>query len=446
MLAALLAAGTAPAQGETALAAGDKVFVNTAGLEQYSGEFLVQVDGTLTAGRLGRFQAAGRTVAELEADIRAAARKFIRDPQVTVGAVSQTARKVYLICDQVPNGIVDWLPGMTARQLIARANRLEPLDSYDGQVFRSGSLLDRLDVRALLSGKRDDLPLLPGDIVALVPAASVLASVEGTVPRPGPVRVRPGDSVASVLAQAGGVSAAVLETFTAEQVVVALRRGGETVRRSLAEVLNGDPVPVQEGDTVVVSPPALVRAMVGGRVKSPGAVTLVAGSSLAEAVEAAGGALADGGLHSVVVVRQGEAYRFDARTEAGAQQQPLREGDFLVVPATDRVVHVFGFVNQAGAKLMPSSGPMRLSDALAAAGGLSVKGVARRAVLVRAGEDGRYRASTFNLDAFLRDGDASQNPELAPGDVAYFDQAKGTALSDVLRAIPGLFYLDRIFD
>lgn len=446
LLAAVLAAGFAFAQGATTIAAGDKIVVTTAGLEQYSGEYLVQVDGSVTAGRYGRFRAAGRTVAELEAEIRAVARKFIRDPQVTVGSHSQTVRKVYLIGDQVPNGIVDWVPGMTARQLIARVSRLEPLDAYDGQLFRSGSLFERLDLRTLLTGKREDVELLPGDVVALVPIATVFVAAEGTVSRPGPVRVRPGDSLTSVLAQAGGVPAAVLESFTPEQILVTLRRAGQTTQRPLSEVLRGEPVLVQDGDTVVVSPPALVRAMVGGRVRTPGTVTLLAGASLAEAVEAAGGPLADGGLHAVVVVRQGEAFRFDARAAGGPQQERLHEGDFVVVPSTDRVVHVFGYVNLAGPKLMPTEGSMRLSDALSAAGGLNAKGVARRAVVVRAGEGGRYQASTFNLDSFLRDGNASQNPELLPGDVVYFDQTKGTPLNDILRAIPGLFYLDRIFD
>lgn len=448
LAALLLLASLSPARQEQVLAAGDKLVVNTAGLEQYSGEYLVGVDGSVTLGRYGRFVAAGRTVAELEREVVAAARRLIREPQVTLGVHTQAARRVYLVSDQVANGIVDWQPGMTARQIVARVSRLDALDSYEGQLFRDGTLLRRLDLRALLSGSvsAEDPPLLPGDVVTLVPAASVFVAAEGLVLRPGPVRVRPGSTVSSVIAQAGGVPAALLESFTPEQVVVTLRRDGEAKRMSLAEVLASSGPAVEDGDAVVVAPPALVRAVVGGRVRNPGAVTLLAGATLAEAVEMAGGTGAEGGLHAVAVVREGEAYRFDVRTGAGAAAEKLQDGDFVFVPATDRVVHVFGFVAQPGPKLMPQAGPMRMSDALGLAGGLNAKGVARRAVLVRPGADGKYQATHFNLDAYLRNGDSTQNPELLPGDVVYFDQTKGTPLNDILRTIPGLFYLDRIFD
>lgn len=436
-------------QAETALAPGDRLLVTTAGLTQYSGEFLVMLDGNVTLGPYGSFVASGKTAKQLEAEVLKVAKKYIRDPHVTIGVTEQKARVVYILSSRGSDSGLEWTPGMSVRAALNRAS-LGPLDDYNARLFRDGTLVASIDLRKLfLAGPENpDYPMAPGDILWLADAASVFAMVEGNVVRPGPIRVRPGELVTDAIARAGGINESSLAAFTPEEVVVTIHRSGANFTYRLSEVLQRAGGEVMDGDRIVVERPAQVRATIGGRVANPGIRPFRAGTTIAEAIEQAGGPIADGTLRQVLVFRGGTVMRFDlaALARAGQAGPSLEDGDFVSVPVNERSVYVFGFVERPGKKKLLDELEPRLADALDLGGGLQARGTLRRAVVLRPDETGTFSATLYNLDAFLKDGDASQNPALEPGDVVFFDQTRGTSLADVLRIVPGLLLIERVFD
>lgn len=436
-------------QGEVALAPGDKVLVTTAGLPQYSGEFLVMLDGTVTLGQYGAFVASGKTAKQLESEVVRAAKRLIRDPHVTVGASVQAPRKVYILSSKASENAFEWQPGLGVRAALNRVP-LGPLDELEVRVYRSGTLVATVDLRQLLKDSQGtaDVPLVPGDILWVADVATVFAMVEGSVARPGPVRIRPGDSVSSAIARAGGLNEASLTAFTPEEISVTVRRGADEFVFALSEILGGAGGAVADGDRIVVEKPAQIRVTVGGNVNQPGARALRAGTSVAEAIEQFGGPRATGTLRQVFVFRGSEVLRFDlvALAREGKPAPALQDSDFVTVPTNERAVYVFGFVKNPGKKPLPDQLEPRLADALDLGGGLELRGTLRRAVVLRPDTDGRFVATLYNLDAFLKDGDASQNPTLDPGDVVFFDQSRGTNLGEILRVLPGLLLVERLFN
>jgi protein involved in polysaccharide export with SLBB domain len=107
------------------------------------------------------------------------------------------------------------------------------------------------------------------------------------------------------------------------------------------------------------------------------------------------------------------------------------------VQRNERVYYVPGEVGRPGKFFMRDGQSVRAADALANASGLSPKGTLRRVYLARADKAGKTVVRQFNLDAYLKDGDQQNNPEILPGDCILFSQPKGltfAAATQVLSA------------
>jgi polysaccharide biosynthesis/export protein len=106
----------------------------------------------------------------------------------------------------------------------------------------------------------------------------------------------------------------------------------------------------------------------------------------------------------------------------------LRDGRFVVNPevtvalaqVNSRQVAVLGAVNKPGRYPIDSLNS-RLTDFLAAAGGIAVPGSDH--VTLVSTQDGRTLKRDIDLNAIFRDGDLSQNAELKPGDTIYVEKA-----------------------
>ena len=180
----------------------------------------------------------------------------------------------------------------------------------------------------------------------------------------------------------------------------------------------------------------------------PGEVKVREGSSFAAAIETAGGTSPTGTLEGAILFRGSETTVFDARSLAkGGTDKGItvQQGDFIYVPTNKREFHVLGFVMKPGPRLIPDQKDLRLADCLSLAEGLKPNGTMRRAVIMHANGEGKMVAKRYDLDKFVKDGDQSQNPQIAPGDIVFFDQTSGTTITEVLRIIPSLLLLDRFF-
>jgi protein involved in polysaccharide export with SLBB domain len=228
-----------------------------------------------------------------------------------------------------------------------------------------------------------------------------------------------------------------------------MRRGDQSSTKTLAEVLEGQTWDLNPGDTISVELPKFLSVTIGGSVQKPGEIKIRQGTTIVPAIQAAGGPLDTGTLQNLILFRGDETRVFDGRSLAQGGTDPgfaLQAGDFVYVPENLREYHVLGFVMRPGRKLMPDTKPVRLVDAIAASEGINnAKGTYRHMIVMRPDTTGKYIVHKYDLDRYLKDGDASQNPEIQPGDIVFVDQTSGTALIDILRLIPNLILLDRFF-
>lgn len=435
------------AQEPTKIKPGDTLMVVTANQAQYSGEFIVSSDGSITIQVFGRFDVKGKTVSEVQREVQRTAREYVKDANVTVILKQELPLYVYLVSERDPNGETPWTPGLKLRQLIARHPNLDSLDIYVAKLYSAGVPVRVIDVVKLMRNEDEsqNVDLKPGDVLTLLPAASKPVWVTGAVNRPGQVRLKDGDGVSQAIALVNGV---LNNQFSPSQVMVNLRRGDQSWSKPLSDIDTGEQWALEAGDTISVQLPRLVKVTVGGFVKKSGEVTVRDDSPLISAIEGAGGTSEEGTLARVLVFRKGQVTSQDLRSvTAGGQDGGgnVQDGDFIYVSENRRTYQVFGFVNKPGTKIMPDSHVIRMSDALAAGDGLKEKGTYRNAVLLRADDNGKFVPAKFNFDRYVKNGDASQNPEIKPGDIVFFDQTSGTTLQDLLRVLPSLLLLERLF-
>lgn len=141
------------------LGPGDRLKVTIFGHPQESGEFEVDGSGNLAYPLLGRVPARGKTVPEVQENIRVELdRRFIVDPRVSVEVLNY--RPFYIYGEVNRAGSYPFVSGLTVRRAVAiaggftRRARYEPVivirEQEDG-VHKGESLLDT--------------PVLPGDVL-----------------------------------------------------------------------------------------------------------------------------------------------------------------------------------------------------------------------------------------------------------------------------------------
>lgn len=141
------------------LGPGDRVKVTVFGHPQESGEFDVDGLGNLAYPLLGRIEAQGRTVADLQEFVRLELdRRFIVNPKVTIEVMNY--RPFYIYGEVNRSGSYPFVVGLTVRRAIAiaggftRRARHSPVN-----LIREGKTgTDKIESEL-------DIPVLPGDII-----------------------------------------------------------------------------------------------------------------------------------------------------------------------------------------------------------------------------------------------------------------------------------------
>ena len=262
------------------------------------------------------------------------------------------------------------------------------------------------------------MALYPGDVVALRMQAADVETIEGlSVDERGMLHVP----------LAGDVQVAGLPRVDAEErIEQAMRRFISTVRV-----------------TIVMSDPAGHVASVIGAVGEQGRVVIAPGMRVADLLAAAGGPAtsSEGGsttlladLSSARLVRGGEAVPIDVGTAVTGDPRHnvfVRPGDYLYVPPQLRgLISVLGEVN--GARVLPFQPGIRLSQALAMAGGITRDANGGDIRIVRGGPDDAmiYRAGIDHVVS-----GHYEDPVLAPGDIVYVGSSGLADFRDFTTAI-----------
>ena len=202
-------------RSNTASVRQDVLAISVFGEENLTGKYTVDQDGTFSFPLIGRAQAGGVTLREIETDIRKKlADGFLRNPQVTVTIDTYRTQRV-LIMGEVRNpGEYQMNGDMSLLSALARAGSTTPTASREAVIMRTPKLpagqpgqvqVIKIDLAELQAGDLSrNVQLLDGDTINVPKAQLVFLS--GQVRSPGAYAVEGGTTVLQALTLAGGLT------------------------------------------------------------------------------------------------------------------------------------------------------------------------------------------------------------------------------------------------
>lgn len=406
----------------------------------------VDSDGTIRFPLCGLQEVTGKTAGEvaslLEKGLSEAA--IIERAQVFVFVDQYSPRRVYVLGEvNGTNSLAIEIPPelqLSALQAVSHAGGFsEKADLRAVFVLRTlaGGSVSRIpvDVHGIMGREAEasDVLLQPGDTLMIPVAKPVL--VLGKVNKPGSFYIDTGHSVSipEVVSRAGGFG----ELADLRRVVLVRSNEEGEKRRILVDLRETPEIPecwggisVEPGDAVFV--PEAKSVSVLGAVKQPGAFAVNTSQDVS-ALEmiSRGGGFEDGAARDrVTILRTGvDGERRAIRVVVGGARETAGEaptkaalvqpGDVVLAVAQQRLF-VLGQVNEAGAFDMERNHPLRVTQAIAMAGGFSQLAAQNAVLLIR--DD---QVQRLDLQKTLRaDGDLAVDVELEPGDVIFVTESR----------------------
>lgn len=227
-----------------------------------SGKFTVEADGTFTFPYIGRVQAAGLSLREVEAQLRQRLSDggFFRSPQISVAVEQYRSQRIFVVGEVRNPGAYILTGEMTLIEALARAGSTTVAAADEAVIVRpkagtqqtgpvmptdqaDASEIIKIDIRELQSGALgQNVALRDGDTLFVPRAESIY--VFGQVKNPGAYPLQGRDkTVLQALSLAGGVT-----------------DRGSTSRIQIIRIVNGQKREikaklqdlVQPGDTIIV--------------------------------------------------------------------------------------------------------------------------------------------------------------------------------------------------
>jgi polysaccharide export outer membrane protein len=213
---------TADAQTEYVIGAQDVLSILVPVDKELSGQYRVDLDGTITFPLIGKVKAAGLTVPAVEAAIRARlADGFFKNPQLAITVEEFKSQRIFVVGQVDKPGTYPLNGTTTLLEVLARAGPVGANASAEIIIVRprvgqrvEGPVLpgqpeveevQRLDLQRLQSGELVlDTTLRDGDTI-VVPRVEN-AFVFGQVRTPGTYPAQKGTTVLQMLALAGGLT------------------------------------------------------------------------------------------------------------------------------------------------------------------------------------------------------------------------------------------------
>ena len=293
------------------LRAGDELVVTLWGSVDADMRLQVDRSGRIVIPRVGPVLVSGVRYADLPDVISRRVALVFKNFQLSVSLGQLRGVRVFVtgFVDRPGPVVVNSLSTMV--QALLRAGGPSAAGSFrDIQLRRSNTAITNFDLYdLLLKGDRTaDLLVQTDDVIHVGPIGSQVAMI-GSVNRPAIFEIRTTETVADLLRMAGGYSA------VADNSRLAIERLDErsTVRVMQVDQPAADRLPLANGDVLrafnaVESMQPIkrqnTRVRVEGEVTKPGEYVLPAGSSVADALRAAGGATGGGYLYATEFTRE----------------------------------------------------------------------------------------------------------------------------------------------
>lgn len=257
-----------PAENEEyALGPGDEISLDFPGRPELDGKKVVGPDGRITLSLVGPLDVADKNRNEVAKLVVDALSPYYKDLTVTVNIDKYGSNRIVLIGSVQHPGVLYFDNTPTLLDVIARGGLLANAGGNgtnnasaavrDGipercAIYRGNDQVVWVDLRQLLQtgNSMADLRLRRNDIVFVPAQQEVFVSVMGSVMHAGAIALTPESTLASVLAEAGG-----LAEGAAQNIQVIQPSTGKTVTipfKSLLTLKGTDEVKLHAGDVVYV--------------------------------------------------------------------------------------------------------------------------------------------------------------------------------------------------
>ena len=401
-----------------------------------TGDYLVARDGAIYGTTFGRVIVADKTVLQAQKLIRIALRSYVRPDEVFVSLKSEASQYVFLYftggeetdLQSTVRGPIPFLPGLTLRQLLSSASLRQP-NLWTVTIERNGRSTFR---QSLQSPVAAGVALQPNDLVVLSPTDSIQVYISGYVAKAGRIRVKSGTTLNQLIDISGGVITSLISpTIAVHDLRATVMRKGKPIILKFNSLGSTKPFILKEGDQVAISASPVIRFSVLGNVLHPGEFDERGNIDVYRALSVAGGVTKKGSLKNILVYRANQVFSINASGPETGKSRPnftIKSGDLVYAETNLNTFYVLGSVKNPGRFIMSEDRTYYLSDALSLAGGITDQGVLRRIFVSHPIEGKRASVQEYNLDEYLRNGVASQNPIIHPGDAILFTNNKGFSL------------------
>ncbi|MFI5245048.1 MAG: SLBB domain-containing protein, partial [Gemmatimonadales bacterium] len=399
---------------------GDRLVLILTGDVELAYTLDVTREGFIVIPQVGQLSVANLTLGDVESLLYARLGKVYSGVKRGAGATTHfsvsvarlRSNLVYVIGDvERPGGYQVSSAGTSLSALYAAGGPSERGSLRKIQIRRGNRIFATLDLYDyLLRGDAtNDVRLENGDVV-FVPVHGAHVSITGEITRPATYELKEGETLADLVASAGGFTAtAGLQHVEIERVMPPAERrgagGNDRVLLSVAsDALARGVVPalrLDAGDLVRVSPVSSRvrgRIAVNGDVWLPGSQGFTAGLTLSQAIRRAGGAKPDAYLGQVLVSRlQDDSTRIQLRAVLRDTTGAVLGADLPL--ADDDEVQLFSltefrparYVAISGAVRRPGQYPYRegitMRDVVLLAGGVEERASLTEAEIARVPED-----------------------------------------------------------
>jgi protein involved in polysaccharide export with SLBB domain len=241
----------APVPPDYVVGPGDELRIRIWGQVSLSANVRVDRSGEIYLPQVGQVHVTGLKFSELDAHLREAVGRVYHNFDLTVDVGQIRAIQVYVSGEARQPGVYT----VSSLSTLVDALFASGGPSVEGsmrsiELRRGGAVVTGFDLYDLLirGDKTKDAKLLSGDVI-FIPPVGPQAAVFGSVRNPAIYELRPGESLAAVLADAGGVSAVAAEAR------VSIERIDEHRDRQAMEVAyaaSGLATPLADGDTIRV--------------------------------------------------------------------------------------------------------------------------------------------------------------------------------------------------
>lgn len=293
------------------LGAGDVLVVTIWG--SVDADLRLQVDrsGRISIPRVGPVMVSGVRYGDLPEVISRRVGQVFRNFQISVSLGQLRGLRVYVTGFANRPGPVSVSSLSTLAQALSRAGGPAAAGSYRNIQLRRGStVVSNFDYYDLLlkGDRRGDTLLQPEDVIHVGPVGLQIALI-GSVNRPAIYELRPNETVADLLAMAGGFSAVADD----QRLVLERIGGAEASRKQQLVISTSRGATMANGDVLRALNAAEIRGPIGaqskrvrveGEVARPGEYVLRPDSTLADALRVAGGLTADAYLYAAVFTRE----------------------------------------------------------------------------------------------------------------------------------------------